>query len=94
MAIGLALGGIKPANVFEDHEVNSIAMAPPPRESNSPSKVICRISCMRLAPSDCRMAISRLLETKRTSISVATLAQVSSSTTPAMASRMGSDEAR
>ena len=68
------------------------AATPPLRRRtrrNNPSITICRISCMRPAPSDCRIAISRRRETNRTSVSVATLAHVSSSTTPAIASRIG-----
>src|ERR1700689_4107609 len=45
---------------------------------------------MRFAPSDCRMASSRRRDTNRTSVSVATFALVSNSTTAAKASRMGS----
>ena len=45
---------------------------------------------MRFAPSDCRIASSRRRDTNRTSVSVATFALVSNSTTPAKASRMGS----
>jgi hypothetical protein len=43
--------------------------------------------------SDCRVAISRRRATKRTSVSVATLAQVNSNTTPAIPRRMDSDDA-
>ena len=88
--VGLELARKNHANVFDVHVVNARATAPATMESTTPSSTICRTSCMRFAPSDCRIASSRRRDTNRTSVSVATFAQVSNSTTAAKASRMGS----
>src|SRR6202789_3284724 len=87
---GIAFAGKNHANVFDVHDVNPRATTPATMESTAPSSIICRTSCMRLAPSDCRIASSRRRDTNRTSVSVATFALVSNSTKPAKASRMGS----
>ena len=87
---GIEFAGKNHANVFEVHDVNTRATAPATMESTTPSSTICRTSCIRFAPSDCRIASSRRRDTNRTSVSVATFAQVSNSTTAAKASRMGS----
>ena len=78
------------AKLFAVHAVSGNASAPPPKETKNPSSTICLTSWILPAPSDSRIAISRQRATKRTRASVATLALVSSSTTPAIARRIGS----
>jgi hypothetical protein len=90
MLRGSVVVGRKAARPRAVQTVVASATRPPVKAMRKFSTMSCRMSVARLAPTERRIASSRRRPTERTRTRLATLAEASSKSTAASASRMGS----